>query len=102
AELHECKDAARHESGLPHGFSAAGHLSDLDDAAPRRDLDPSTCAGGEDLIRSRAVVRCDNDFHTIAFHRARVSRLDSGGGVVLASMTGVSSLYEWAGGEAAF
>ena len=73
--LDECKDAAGHESGRAHWFASARHLGDLDDAAPRCDLDPTTGARGEDLVGPRAVVRSDDDLHTIAFHEASVPRL---------------------------
>jgi hypothetical protein len=79
--LDERKHPASHESGRANGFAGPGHLGDLDDAAPGRDLDPATRARGEDLVRPRAVVCSDNDFHTIALHRASVPRLRSAGSV---------------------
>jgi hypothetical protein len=68
--LDEREDAACHEPGAAHGFAGTGHLGDLDDPPPGRDLDPSTRPCGKDLIRPRAVVRGDDDLHAIAFHHS--------------------------------
>ena len=72
--LDECYDPACHEPGGPHGFARARHLDDLDDPAPRRDLDVATSSCGDDLVSPRTVVCGNNDLDTIALHRASVPR----------------------------
>jgi hypothetical protein len=70
--LDECHDAAGHEPGCSYGFARTGHLNDFDNAPSRRDFDPATSAGGDDLVGPRTVVRSYDNFHAVALHSTSV------------------------------
>jgi hypothetical protein len=72
--LHERNDSVCHKPRRAYRFPGTGDLDDLDDAPTGCDLDATTGAGGDDLIRQRAVVCGDNDLDAIALHGASVAR----------------------------
>jgi uncharacterized protein DUF1707 len=75
--LDKCHDSAGHEPGRSHGLARTRYLDDFDHTAAGRDVDPATGAGGDDLVRARAVVRRHDDFHAVTFHSRSVLRLRS-------------------------
>src|SRR5277367_35841 len=71
--LDERDNPARHEARGPDRRAGAGDLGDLDQTAPRGNLDTAPRARRADLIRSRTVADIDDDLDAITLQAAHLA-----------------------------
>jgi hypothetical protein len=69
-EFDEGDDPARHEARRADWRAGASYFRDLDEAAPRRDLDAAPRARGTDFVGSGPVADIDHDLDPITLHAA--------------------------------